>query len=161
MGDTQRSQTVSTKLQGIAEQARGHPEMVFTSLIHLMDIDFLREAYKQTRKDGAKGVDQISGRDYGEDLEGNLQSLHSRLRQQRYKAMPVRRTWIEKEDGSQRPLGIPAFEDKVVQRAVSMLMSAVYEQDFHLFSHGFRSGHSAHQAIKELREKCVTLNRVS
>jgi len=132
--------------------------MVFTSLIHLMDIDFLREAYKQTRKDGAKGVDQISGRDYGEDLEGNLQSLHSRLRQQRYKAMPVRRTWIEKEDGSQRPLGIPAFEDKVVQRAVSMLMSAVYEQDFHLFSHGFRSGHSAHQAIKELREKCVTLN---
>lgn len=123
-----------------------------------MDIDFLREAYKQTRKDGAKGVDQVSGHDYGENLEENLTNLHSRLRQQRYKAMPVLRTWIEKEDGSQRPLGIPAFEDKVAQRAVSMLMSAVYEQDFHLFSHGFRCGHSAHQAIKELREKCVKYN---
>ena len=89
MGDTQRSHIVSTKLQEIAEQARQHPEMVFTSLIYLMDIDFLREAYRLTHKDGAKGVDQISGRDYGEDLEENLQSLHSRLRQQRYKAMPV------------------------------------------------------------------------
>ena len=158
MGDTQRSQTVSTRLQVIAEQARKHPEMIFTSLIHLIDIDFLREAYKQTRKDGAKGVDHVSGRDYGDDLEENLKSLHSRLRQQRYKAMPVRRAWIEKEDGSQRPLGIPAFEDKIVQRAVSMLMSAIYEQDFYGFSHGFRKEHSAHQAIKELREKCVALN---
>ena len=158
MGDTQRSQTVSTKLQRITEQAKAHPEMVFTSLRHLIDVDFLREAYHRTRKDGATGVDGVTGREYGDGLEENLKSLHGRLREQRYKAMPVRRTWIEKDDGSQRPLGIPAFEDKIVQRAVSMLMSAVYEQDFCAFSHGFRQGHSPHQAIKELREQCLKLN---
>jgi RNA-directed DNA polymerase len=158
MGDTQRSQTVSTKLQWIAEQARAHPEMVFTSLAHLIDVEFLREAYHRTRKDGATGVDGVTGREYGDDLEENLTNLHNRLREQRYIATPVRRTWIEKEDGSQRPLGIPAFEDKIVQRAVSMLMSAVYEQDFYMFSHGFREGHSPHQAIKELRERCLKLN---
>jgi retron-type reverse transcriptase len=107
MEDTQRSQTVSTKLQRIAEQARAHPEMVFTSLAHLIDVEFLREAYHRTRKDGATGVDGVTGREYGDDLEENLTNLHNRLREQRYIATPVRRTWIEKEDGSQRPLGIP------------------------------------------------------
>jgi group II intron reverse transcriptase/maturase len=158
MGDTQRSQTVSTKLQRIAEQAKAHPDLVFTSLAHLIDVDFLREAYHLTRKDGARGVDGVTGRDYGEDLEENLKNLHDRLREQGYKAAPVRRTWIEKDDGSQRPLGIPTFEDKIVQRAVSMLMGAVYEQDFYPFSHGFRAGHSPHQAIRELREECVKQN---
>jgi RNA-directed DNA polymerase len=158
MGDTQRSQTVSTKLQRIAEQAKAHSDLVFSSLAHLMDVDLLREAYHLTRNDGARCVDGVTGRGNGEDLEENLNDFHGRLREQRYKATPVRRTWIEKDDGSQRPLGIPSFEDKLVQRAVSMLMGAVYEQDFYSFSHGFRAGHSPHQAIRELREECVKQN---
>jgi len=80
------------------------------------------------------------------------------MREQRYKAQPVKRGWIGKEDGSQRPLGIPSFEDKIAQRAVSMLMSAIYEQDFHDFSYGFREGRSAHQAIRELRAQCKGQN---
>lgn len=158
MGDTQRSQTVSTKLQRIAEQTRANPNLVFTSLAHLIDVDLLREAYRRTRKDGAVGIDNVTGQEYGGNLEENLHNLHKQLQEQRYKATPVRRAWIEKEDGSQRPLGIPAFEDKVLQRAVSMLMNAVYEQDFYSFSHGFRECHSPHQALKELREQCVKLN---
>jgi RNA-directed DNA polymerase len=158
MGDTQRSQTVSTKLHQIAKQAKEHPDRVFTSLAHLMDVDFLREAYRLTRKDAASGVDGVTAEEYGRDLEANLIDLHRRMRGQKYKAQPVKRGWIDKEDGSQRPLGIPAFEDKIVQRAVSMLMSAVYEQDFYDFSYGFREGRSAHQAIKELRERCYREN---
>jgi group II intron reverse transcriptase/maturase len=158
MGDTRRSQTISTQLQQIAEQAREHPERVFTSLAHLMDVDFLREAYGKTRKDGAPGVDGVTAKAYAENLEENLSDLHSRLRSNRYQAPPVKRGWREKEDGSQRPLGMPGFEDKIAQRAVSMLMNAVYEQDFHEFSHGFREGHSPHQAVKELREQCTRLN---
>jgi RNA-directed DNA polymerase len=158
MGDTQRSQTVSTKLHQIAKQARDYPERVFTSLAHLMDVDFLREAYRKTRKDGAPGIDGITAKEYARNLEGNLCELHSRLRENRYKAPAVKRAWINKDDGSQRPLGMPVFEDKVVQRAVSMLMSAVYGQDFYDFSFGFREGRSPHQAVKELREKCYSLN---
>ena len=154
MGDTQRSQTVSTKLHQIAEQARDKPERVFTSLSHLMDVDLLREAYKKTRKDGAPGVDGITAKVYCQSLEDNLKKLHSRMRANRYKAPPVKRGWIEKEDNKQRPLGMPTLEDKIVQRAVSMTMSAVYEQDFYTFSHGFREGHSPHGAVKELREQC-------
>jgi group II intron reverse transcriptase/maturase len=158
MGDTQRSQTVSTKLHQIAKQARDYPEQVFTSLAHLMDVDFLSEAYRKTRKDGSPGIDGIRAEEYARNLEENLCNLHSRLRENRYKAPAVKRVWIDKDDGSQRPLGMPVFEDKIVQRAVSMLMSAVYGQDFYDFSFGFREGRSPHQAVKELREKCYSLN---
>jgi len=158
MGDTQRSQTVSTKLHQIAEQARISPERVFTSLAHLMDVELLEESYRKTRKDGAPGVDGITAKQYAENLEDNLVALHSRLRENRYKAPPVKRAWADKDDGSQRPLGMPVFEDKVVQRAASMLMSAVYEQDFYDFSHGFREDHSPHQAVREVREQCIKQN---
>lgn len=158
MGDTQRSETVSTKLQRIAEQAARYPERVFTSLAHLIDVDMLREAFCRTRKDGAAGVDGVTAEEYAEHLEENLAGLHARLRGDKYKAPPVKRAWADKDDGSQRPLGMPVFEDKIVQRAASMVMSAVYEQDFYDFSHGFREKHSPHQALKELREKCYKLN---
>jgi len=158
MGDTQRSQTISTKLHQIAEQARQNPDRIFTSLAHLIDVDLLREAYSKTRKDGSPGVDGVTSSQYGQNLEDNLQDLHRSLKERRYKAPPVKRGWIEKDDGCNRPLGMPTFEDKVAQRSVSMVMSAVYEQDFYDFSHGFREGHSPHQAVKEVRDQCYNQN---
>jgi RNA-directed DNA polymerase len=155
MGDTPRSLTVSTKLQQIAEQARQHPAYTFTTLAHLMDVEWLQEAYRRTRKDAAPGIDQVTAQEYAAQLEGNLQALHTRLVSGDYRATPVKRVWLEKDDGRLRPIGIPILEDKIVQRAVEMLLSAVYEQDFYDFSHGFREGHSPHQALHELREWCM------
>lgn len=145
------SSNVSTKQQRIAELARIHPEVAFTSLAYHMDLDWMKEAYGRTRKDGAVGVDGISGKDYAENLEGNLQSLLVRAKNgDAYKAPPVRRTYIPKADGSQRPLGIPTFEDKVLQRAVVMVMEPLYEQDFLNCSYGFRPGRSAHMALEAI-----------
>ncbi|MCP4685139.1 MAG: group II intron reverse transcriptase/maturase [bacterium] len=158
MGDTLRSQTVRTKLQRIAAQAARYPEMVFTTLAHLIDVDFLREAHRLTRKKGAPGVDGVTAEEYAENLEDNLADLHERMRSGRYKAPPVERTWIKKEEGSLRPIGKPTFEDKIVQRAVAMLMGAIYEQDFHEFSYGFRPGRSPHQALIAVREQCMDMN---
>jgi group II intron reverse transcriptase/maturase len=132
--------------------------MVFTTLAHLIDVDLLREAFHRTRKDAAPGIDGVTAATYAEHLEANLTDLYERLRSGRYTAPPVKRTWLDKEDGSQRPIGMPTFEDKIVQRAVTMLLGAVYEQAFHDFSHGFREGHSPHQALHELREQCRELN---
>ena len=105
MGGTSRSPTISTKLQQIAQRAVRYPEMVFTTLVHLIDAEFLREAYRLTRKDRAAGIDGGTAREYAENLEENLQSLHERLRNGRYKAPPVERAWLEKEDGGKRPIG--------------------------------------------------------
>ena len=157
MGDTSRSQTVSTKLQRIAKEAEDNPQMVFTTLAHHMDINFLREAYRRTRKDSTPGVDGITAEQYREDLEENLKDLHERLKSGRYKAPPVVRAWLEKDNGKQRPIGKPTLEDKIVQRAVVMLMEPIYEQVFHTFSHGYRKGRSPHGAIKELRENLIKL----
>jgi group II intron reverse transcriptase/maturase len=132
--------------------------MVFTTLAHLMDVEFLREAYCLTRKDSAAGVDGVTAREYAENLEENLRSLHERLRSGRYKAPPVERAWLGKEDGGKRPIGKPTFEDKIVQRAVVMLLGAIYEQEFYGFSYGFREGRSAHQALQELRRMCERMN---
>jgi group II intron reverse transcriptase/maturase len=148
------SQTVSTKLQWIAERAVRDPKRVFTSLAHLIDIDFLKEAYHRTRKNAAPGVDGVTAEEYGKNLDENLRNLHERLRTGRYKAPPAKRVWLDKDDGGKRPIGIAGFEDKIAQRAVAMILGAVYEQDFEDFSHGFREGHSQHQALHELREKC-------
>lgn len=153
-----RSPTVSTQLQEIAQQARQHPERIFTTLAHLMDVDFLREAHRRLNKQGAPGLDKVTAADYGEQLEENLADLHQRLRSGCYRAPLIKRVWIEKENGKQRPLGIPEFEDKIVQRSVEMLLSAIYEEQFYDFSHGFRKGRSQHQALHELREQCRQLN---
>jgi RNA-directed DNA polymerase len=153
-----RSPTVSTKLQRIATQAVDYPEDVFTNLAHLIDEDFLREAYHRTRKTSAPGIDRVTAQEYAEPLDENLRDLHERLRSGRYKAPPVERVWLDKEDGRKRPIGKPTFEDKIVQRAVAMLLGAIYEQDFQDFSYGFREGRSPHQALNELREQCLGKN---
>jgi len=155
MRDTKRSEIISTQLQQIAEQAIAHPDRVFTTLIHRMDVDFLREAYHRLRKDSAAGLSGTTVKDYGKALEANLIELHERLKEKRYKAPPIKRVWIEKDGGKKRPIGLLEIEDKIVQKAVSMLLGAVYEQDFHPFSYGFREAHNAHQAIGEIRSQCM------
>jgi len=120
-------------------------------------VEFLREAFRRTRKDGATGVDGRTGAEYEERLEENLRSLLDCFKSGRYKAPPVRRTYVPKGDGSRRPIGIPTFEDKVLQRAVTMVMEAVYEQDFLPCSHGYRPGRSAHIALAELRARLMAM----
>jgi group II intron reverse transcriptase/maturase len=125
--------------------------MVFTTLAHHIDVSFLREAYRRTRKDGAPGVDGLTAGEYEKDLEANLQSLLERFKSGTYKAPPVRRAYIPKGDGSKtRPIGMPTFEDKVLQRAVTMVLEAIYEEDFYRFSFGFRPRRNAHQALAYL-----------
>lgn len=141
---------ISTKLDRIAELARTAPTMVLRSLAHHIDVEFLREAYRRTRKDGAVGVDGQTAAEYAENLEANLQDLLNRLKSGAYWAPPVRRTYIPKGGGKSRPLGIPTFEDKVLQRAVAMVLGAVYEQDFLSCSYGFRPGRSAHDALEAI-----------
>ena len=155
-GDTLRSPTVTPKLQRIAAQAARDPDRVFTTLAHLIDEDFLREAYRHTSKSSAPGIDGVTAQTYAEHLDENLRDLHERLRSGRYQAVPVERVWIEKDEGGQRPIGKPAFEDKIVQRAVAMLLEAIYEQDFYDGSYGFRQGRSPHEALHELRQRCMT-----
>lgn len=143
---------VSTKQERIATLAKQSPEMGFTSLAYLMDVEWLHEAYRRTRKDGAVGIDGQTSADYEQDLEGNLRSLLDRAKSGRYFAPPVRRVHIPKA-GSQtepRPIGIPTLEDKVLQRAVVMLLEPIYEQDFSDGSYGFRPGRGAHQALESL-----------
>ena len=150
MQRTQTLDNVSTKLQRIAELARKAPMMAIRTLAHHIDVEFLRVAYQQTRKDGAVGVDEQTAANYAANLERNLQSLLDRFKSGTYYAPPVRRVEIPKPDGTKRPLGIPTFEDKVLQRAVAMVLNAVYEQDFLDCSYGFRPGRSAHQALQAL-----------
>jgi RNA-directed DNA polymerase len=148
---------VSTKQRRIARLARQSPEMAFTSLAYYIDIDWLLEAYTRTRKDGAVGVDGQDGEDYAANLMGNLQSLLDRAKSGTYQAPPVRRVHIPKGGSTTetRPLGIPTFEDKVLQRAVVMVLEAIYEQDFKDCSYGFRPGRSAHRALESLWQQTM------
>jgi group II intron reverse transcriptase/maturase len=150
--------SISTKRQRIAQLAREAPEMAFTSLSHHIDIEWLREAYRLTRKDGAPGVDGQMASEYKANLEGNLQSLLDRAKSGKYRAPPVRRVHIPKGDGTEtRPIGIPTFEDKVLQRAVAMVLESVYEQDFLVCSYGFRPGRSAHQALEAFQNQMMAM----
>jgi len=148
---------VSSKQERIAGLAKQSPQMAFTSLAYLMDIDWLKEAYRRTRKDGAVGVDGVTAEDYERDLEGNLQRLLDRAKSGTYQAPPVRRVHIPKGGSATetRPLGIPTLEDKVLQRAVVMLLEPIYEQDFLDCSYGFRCGRSAHQALDSFRNQLM------
>ncbi|MBV8269379.1 MAG: group II intron reverse transcriptase/maturase [Planctomycetaceae bacterium] len=151
MPGTPSPETISTRRQRIAELARQSPQAAFTTLAHHIDIDWMVEAFRRTRKDGAVGVDGQTAKDYAVDLEGNLRSLLDRAKSGRYQAPPVRRVHIPKGTGSEtRPIGIPTFEDKILQRAVAMVLESVYEQDFLDCSYGFRPGRSAHQALDAL-----------
>lgn len=151
MPETSNFDSVSTRQQRIAELARQSPQMGFTSLNHHLDLTWLHEAYRRTRKDGAVGVDGQTATDYEANLQGNLQGLLDRAKSGTYRAPPVRRVHIPKGTrGDTRPIGIPTFEDKVLQRAVVMVLEAVYEQDFYDCSYGFRPGRSAHDALQAL-----------
>ena len=159
MARTPNLESVSTRLQRIAQLAREDRERVLVSLAHHIDLEFLREAYRRTRKDGAPGIDGQTSAAYGANLEENLQSLLDRFKSGDYKAPPVRRVYIPKgsDPTKKRPIGVPTFEDKVLQRAVAMVLEAVYEQDFLDCSYGCRPGRSAHQAIGALREGLMAM----
>lgn len=153
MPGTPSPTSVSTKMQRIAELARRAPSTALTTLAHHIDAEFLREAYRRTRKDGAPGVDRQTAEEYAQNLEANLQALLDRFKSGTYRAPPEKRVHIPKADGTKtRPIGIPTFEDKVLQRAVAMVLETVYEQEFLDCSYGFRPGRSAHQALQRLWE---------
>ena len=134
------------------------PEKALTSLSHHMDLGWMLEAYRRTRKDGAVGIDGQTAADYAEHLEENLRELLDRAKSgERYRAPPVRRVYVPKSDGSERPLGIPTFEDKVLQRAVVMVLEPLYERDFLECSYGFRPGRSAHQALAAIQSRLMMM----
>lgn len=152
MTEPPSSLDISTKLERIAKQAKEIRGASLKTLAHHIDVDWMREAYRRTRKSGALGVDGVSAERYAEQLEENLRSLLDRAKSGRYRAPAVRRVHIPKGDGAEtRPIGIPTFEDKVLQRAVAMVIGEVYEQEFHDFSYGFRPGRSAHQALQAIQ----------
>jgi group II intron reverse transcriptase/maturase len=130
--------------------ARRDKEARFTALLHHVDLDRLRAAYRAIRPQAAPGVDGVRWEAYGQDLEANLADLHERVHAGRYRARPSRRSYIPKADGRQRPLGITTLEDKILQRAVVEVLNAVYEVDFLGFSYGFRPGRNPHQALDAL-----------
>jgi retron-type reverse transcriptase len=158
MAGTQEPEPVSTKQQRIAELAKQSPPLGFTSLNHHLDLIWLVEAYNRTRKDGAPGVDGQTDDDYGLVLLDNLASLLERAKSGTYFAPPVRRVHIPKGSGNEtRPLGIPTLEDKILQRAVAMVLEPIYEQDFLDCSYGFRPRRSAHMALQALRRQVMDL----
>jgi RNA-directed DNA polymerase len=146
---------VSTKQQRIAELARQDPQRGLFSLAHHIDLHWLHQAYLRVRADGATGVDGQTAQDYATHLGDNLRSLLERAKSGTYWAPPVRRAHLPKGDGDTRPIGIPTFEDKVLQRAVVMALEPVYEQDFRDCSYGFRPGRSAHQALDALWQQTM------
>jgi len=159
MTGTSRPEFVSTKQERIAELARNCPDMAFTTLAHHIDIEWLHVAYLRTRKDGAVGVDGQTAEDYEANLMANLQDLLNRAKSGTYVAPPVRRVHIPKagSPGETRPLGIPTYEDKILQRAVLMVLEAIYETDFLDVSHGFRPKRGAHGALDALWKHAMKL----
>jgi RNA-directed DNA polymerase len=141
---------MSPGLLKVVERAKDEPEGRFHSLAHLVDVPALTRAYRRARSDAAVGVDGVTKEHYGHNLEANLQALHARLKTKRYRHQPIRRVYIPKGQGNMRPIGIAAFEDKLVQDAVREVLEALYEQDFLGCSYGFRPGRSAHDAVRTL-----------
>jgi RNA-directed DNA polymerase len=142
---------MSPGLGKVVERAKRDPAGRFHSLAHLIDVPALKRAYRRQRADAAVGVDEVTKEQYGQSLEANLQALHARLKAQQYRHQPIRRVHIPKAQGKTRPIGISAFEDKLVQDAVREVLEAVYEQDFLDCSYGFRPGRSAHDAVRTLK----------
>jgi RNA-directed DNA polymerase len=141
---------VSSELDRVRQVARKDRDVRFTALLHHVTVDRLREAYRAISPGAAPGVDGVTWRDYGSDLEANLRDLHGRVHRGAYRARPTRRVFIPKADGRLRPLGVAALEDKILQRAVVEVLNAIYEEDFVGFSYGFRPGRSQHDALDAL-----------
>ena len=147
---TQSRESGPNGLGRVREVAKKDGEVRFTALLHHVTVDLLRDSYRSLKKDAAPGVDGVTWREYGEGLEGRLRDLHGRIHRGAYQAQPSRRVWIPKADGRQRPLGIAALEDKVVQHAVGRVLNQIWEEDFLGFSYGFRPGRSQHDALDAL-----------
>ena len=147
---TQNRIDVPSALERVRKAAKADKKRRFTALLHHVDVDRLREAYFTSKKHAAAGVDGVTWQHYGEQLEDNLRALHTRVHRGAYRAKPSRRVYIPKSDGRQRPLGIAALEDKILQSAVVSVMNAIYESDFLGFSYGFRPGRGAHDALDAL-----------
>jgi RNA-directed DNA polymerase len=147
---TQSGGSVSQGLSGVRQRARERKQEKFTALLHRLTMDLLRESYFALERRAAAGVDGETWQQYGTGLEGRLADLHNRVHRGAYRAKPSRRVYIPKADGRQRPLGIAALEDKIVQQAVVTILNQIYEVDFRGFSYGFRPGRSPHQALDAL-----------
>jgi RNA-directed DNA polymerase len=147
---TQSGGSVSQGLSGVRQRAKERKQEKFTALLHHLTVDLLRESYFALQRKAAPGVDGETWQQYGTGLEGRLTDLHSRVHRGAYQAKPSRRVYIPKADGRQRPLGIAALEDKIVQQAVVTILNQIYEVDFKGFSYGFRPGRSPHQALDAL-----------
>ncbi|WP_084503228.1 reverse transcriptase domain-containing protein [Desulfatirhabdium butyrativorans] len=142
---------METKFQRIAEKALKEPGCRFTSLFHLMDVELLKGCFEGLRKDAASGIDRVTKEEYGRELEANLSRLADRLHKMAYIPQPVRRVYIPKPGSTkQRPLGIPALEDKLVQAGLARILGAIYEGDFIEDSYGFRPGRGCHDALRAL-----------
>jgi group II intron reverse transcriptase/maturase len=139
-------------LDRIATQAREYPDMAFTTLAHLLDVPMLERAFWSLNPKSAPGVDRVTWRQYQRNLDKNLEGLQEKLVGRTYTPQPVERHWIPKSNGKLRPLGLPSLEDKIVAKAVAMLLEQIYEQDFCPCSYGFRPGRSCHQALHDLRQ---------
>jgi RNA-directed DNA polymerase len=157
---TQSPAGASSALGRVREAARRDAKQRFTSLLHHVTVDLLRYAYGALKRDAAAGVDEVTWREYGEGLEERLADLHDRVQGGRYRAKPSKRQWIPKPDGRQRPIGIASLEDKVVQKALVLILEQIYEEDFLGFSYGFRPGKSQHNALDALY-LAITQRKVS
>src|SRR6516162_5706605 len=147
---TQSEERVPQGLERVRKAAREHKEMKFTALLHHLNVDLLRESFYSLKREAAPGVDGVTWQEYESGLENRLVDLHGRVHRGAYRAQPSRRVYIQKEDGRQRPLGIAAVEDKIVQQAVATILNQIYEEDFLGFSYGFRPGRSQHDALDAL-----------
>jgi RNA-directed DNA polymerase len=147
---TQSGERVSQGLAGVRRAARVNKEMKFTALLHHLTVDLLRESFYSLKRKAAPGVDGVTWQEYEIGVEDRLVDLHGRVHRGAYRAQPSRRVYIEKADGRQRPLGVAALEDKLVQQAVATILNQIYEEDFLGFSYGFRPGRSQHDALDAL-----------
>jgi retron-type reverse transcriptase len=147
---TQSGERVSQGLSGVREAARRKKQERFTALLHHVTVNLLRDSFYALKRRAAPGVDGITWREFETGLEDRLSDLHSRVRRGAYRAKPSRRVYIPKADGLQRPLGVAALEDKIVQQAVMTILNQIYEMDFKGFSYGFRPGRDPHQALDAL-----------
>src|SRR5437870_4328433 len=147
---TQSEKRVSQRLAGVRKVASDNKEMKFTALLHHLTVDLLRESFYSLKRKAAPGVDGVTWQEYELGVEDRLIDLHGRVHRGAYRAQPSRRVYIEKADGRQRPLGVAALEDKIVQQAVATILNQIYEEDFLDFSYGFRPGRSQHDALDAL-----------
>jgi RNA-directed DNA polymerase len=149
-GRAQNREAVTQALERIRQAARQRKKERFTALLHHVDVELIGQAFSELKEDAAAGVDGLTWRDYERDLERNLEDLHARVHRGAYRALPSRRVYIPKPDGRQRPLAVAALEDKIVQRATTAVLNAIYEEDFLGFSYGFRPGRGTHDALDAL-----------